>query len=148
MSDRLTVARLEQVAELRKAQKLAAESALREAIGEECSAQAARDRQEEERGIAEGEWGRLLGAGRPDPGLFSLGAAWLVEQQELLKAQELNFSIAQSLTEKARTEHANSLAREATISKVGMRARKAMAKHLIERQEAQVVDKLIWGASR
>ncbi|MBX9645227.1 MAG: hypothetical protein K2W91_14160 [Novosphingobium sp.] len=142
------MARLAQVGELRKAEKLAAEASLRGAMAEESSAHAARDRQAEQRDLAESEWGRLLGSGRPDPGLFSLGAAWLVEQQDLLKSQELNLSIAQNLTEKARIEHAISLAREATINKVGMQARKAMVKHLTERQETQVVDQLIWGANR
>lgn len=143
MPDRRTIIALDQVSELRHAQKVASATALLGAIENEEVSRSARDHQVEARNQAEAEWSRMLGDFRPDPELLRLGGAWLVEQQAQLQAEELNLSIAEGQTERARQDHAGALARESAIETVSSKARKRLECYLFERQETRTADHLL-----
>ena len=144
MADRARLYQLGQVVRLRKAQTAAATNALRVTQGEHAAAQSAHDAEAIEYSAAGATWNRLLGQQKPDPSLVGLSAFWLLERQRLLKAEELNLSIADGRLLQRREEHALALAREAASTKITAQNQKTMAKYREERQSMQQTDAALW----
>ena len=144
MVDRAQVQRIGQVVQLREAQAAASAAGLRRAHGEHDAASTEREIRATERDLAYGTWQALLGKVRPDPELFWLGGAWLLERERDLDAQELDLEIAQTRLKQARENHAQALASEAAAKKICSKAKKNMEKYLDERQSMQLSDSILW----
>lgn len=144
MVERQIVNGLRALVSIRQAQARAASDQALQARADCDTAQTERDLRTVQRDEASGIWLRNLGAARPQPELVRLSALWLLEQEQQLSAEELNFSIARNRLQLARSAFAEALAREAGSMKISAKARKAMDKYLEERQSNHLADSWLW----
>lgn len=143
MAERIDLLRLTQVQRLREAQtQAAAEQSLR-ALREFEEAEQSRDESTHIRDVADAGWQRMLGEMRPIPELVRLGAEWLLEQQRLLEAGELDLMIARSRRDLELENHREAMAREAAAKKIGAKVRQTMARQQEERQSSELTDSVL-----
>ena len=143
MVERVDLLRLTQVQHLREAQTQAATEQSARALRELETAEQRRKESFEYRDAADAGWQRMLGETRPDPELVRLGAAWLLEKQQLLEAEELGLTIAQSRCDLELQNHREAMAREAAAKKIGAKVRRTMERQREERLSSELTDSVL-----